>query len=98
MSKEKKLVSEYKEERMNNPTITGLYAYNIIEKYCINFLGEILTIIDATYSEERQNKAMKDVVRQSLYRMLNNMQGDFSQIDVIDGATWGSDGRLEEKN
>lgn len=70
--------------------IDGLMAYNEFEKSVKECLGEVLTIIDATYSEERQNKAMKDVVKKTFHRMLAKTQQFCSEMDKKEGASWGS--------
>ena len=71
-------------------TISGLRAYAEFEKQAKECLGELLTIVDATYGEERQNKAMKDVVKKTFYRMLSKSQTFCSNMDAKDGASWGN--------
>lgn len=83
------------ENEFKESDISGLTAYHEFEKNVKECLGEILTIVDATYSEERQNKAMKDVVKKTFHRMLAKSQRFCSEMDSKNGASWGSEINLE---
>lgn len=83
-----------KEENCSD--ISGLRAYTEFEHNVKECLGELLTIVDATYGEERQNKAMKDVVKKTFYRMLSKSQQYCSDMDSKNGASWGNSIHLED--
>lgn len=46
--------------------------YEAIEKQLMYFEGEILTVIDASISESRHNKAVKDLVRKAFRGKINH--------------------------
>lgn len=71
------------------PPLSGLEAYSEFERLAKECLGEVLTVIDASLPEERQNKAMKDVIKKIVHRMLSESQSFCSRMDKKDGATWG---------
>lgn len=72
------------------PHLCGLNAYTDFEHRAKECLGEVLTVIDATLPEERQNKAMKDVIKKIVHRMLSQAQRYCSDMDSKEGASWGS--------
>jgi len=54
------------------------------------FAGEILTIIDASYSEERQNKAIKDLIKTQFRKLIGHYE------DICFFGTQGSQINLPE--
>lgn len=65
--------------------------YYLVESIIVrNLTGEILTIIDSSIIEERQNKAVKDLVKSRIKYWMNNIQSSASKRDSDNGlGRWG---------
>lgn len=90
MSKKCVCAAKHPGECKEHSVVTdGLYYYSQFEMHSRECLGEILTVIDATITNEQQNKAMKDVIKKSFYQTLTRVQKFCSDKDTVNGATWG---------
>lgn len=49
--------------------------YDYFEMRTKNFLGRVLTQIDASVAEERQNKALKDLIKSQCHDFMCDIQG-----------------------
>jgi len=49
-------------------------SYYYIEDMLRMLSGRVLTIIDASISEEKQNKAIKDLVKKEIWTQINKLQ------------------------
>lgn len=72
MSKKEEEPIGWEKEAENNGE--RLICYGRIESKVKHLTGEILTIIDASISEEKQNKALKDVIKGRIADCLFNLQ------------------------
>ena len=46
-------------------------GFSSIDSQFQNLLGKVLTVVDSSISGERQNKAMKDLIRSKFYEQIN---------------------------
>jgi hypothetical protein len=63
---------------------SSLADYSFIQNEFRNMLGKVLTIIDASIVDPKQNKAIKDIIRNEFideYVHLGNMMQDNNAID-----------------
>jgi len=70
MSKEKSFISKIGEVAYDEKQV----SYYYIEDMLRMLSGRILTIIDASISEEKQNKAIKDLVKKEIWTQINKLQ------------------------
>jgi hypothetical protein len=64
--------------------------YQDIERIIIHQLtGEVLTVIDSSIVEERQNKAVKDLIKNKIRSAVAEIQTIASSQDSKDGKGWG---------
>lgn len=47
--------------------VEGRIIYDAIERHVKHILGKVLTMVDASFSDREQRKAMKDLIRQQFY-------------------------------
>lgn len=64
MKKIEKYTEAFNEVQYNKPTI----SVSVLVDHTNHIIGKLLTIIDATVSNEKQNKAMKDLVRATVWQ------------------------------
>lgn len=59
-----------------NPTENGVKRvhYDFIEEQFRILAGKVLTIIDASIPDQRQNKCLKDIIRAEFYRRIDDVQ------------------------
>lgn len=74
MSKQKVLVSG--ENRVYDPFVKVSEGERAVKYYRLesdirDLTGKILTIVDASVSDEKQNKAIKDLVKENIRQFLN---------------------------
>ncbi len=71
----------------NPSTITKgekLADYSFIQSNLRNMLGRVLTVIDASIIEPRQNKAVKDIIRNEFIDEYQNLSDMLVTPEVID--------------
>ena len=79
-------LSEYKDETQ------FLADYNFVFQQVKNLLGKVLTVVDATYTDKEQRKAIKDIIKghwSDAYCQISDMMYDqkalkeMAQVDSI---------------
>jgi len=64
--------------------------YQYIEDIMVNELtGRILTIIDGSITNERQNKSVKDQIKREIRSTIGKVQTYASDKDSVNGRSWG---------
>lgn len=62
----------------NTDGTTGCVAYPINYDELYNLKGRLLTIVDATFTDAQQRKAMKDIVWQTLRAWMTDIESAFA--------------------
>lgn len=58
-------------------------AYALCETNARYLLGRILTVIDASSGDEKQRKAIKDLIKQQFYEYYKHMTGIFLEGNMV---------------
>lgn len=61
--------------------------YDYFHQTVSDILGKVLTIIDASIVDQRQNKSVKDLVKQTAWKELRDVQ-EWFQKDSKSGSTF----------
>ena len=58
-------------------TSSPLYSFESVEGYTQYIVGKVLTVLDASISDARQNKAAKDLLRDTIFNEAFGLMRDF---------------------
>lgn len=74
-------------------------SYEEVEMHIIQYLtGKILTVIDSSITEPRQNKAVKDLIKNHIRDEMYKLQASASFFDGGDKPSWGHGISFNDEN
>lgn len=68
---------------------TSAFTYGVVQDRLRRTLGKVLTVIDASYTNERQLKAVKDIIRNEFATEMNHLweMSEPKFQEIIDAST-----------
>ena len=75
------------------PIDTLALRFNFISSNLNGLLGKVLTFIDATYSDEVQRKAAKDIIKNDIFAKTHDWFDEVCHTDLSNREPYGQWGR-----
>lgn len=68
---------------------TSAFTYGVVQDRLRQMLGKVLTVIDASYTNERQLKAVKDIIRKEFATEMGELweMSEPKYQEIIDAST-----------